>query len=62
MRIALLLALIFMGLGWTVERSGRVSAAEAWILFLAGIFFWASGLGEILWVLIDGVFHAIGGH
>ncbi len=61
MRIALLLALIFLALGWTIERYGRVSAAEAWILFLAGIFFWASGLGEILWVLIDGVFHAIGG-
>jgi hypothetical protein len=57
-----MLALIFMGLGWTVERSGRVSVAEAWILFLAGVFFWASGLGAILWVLVDGVYHAVGGH
>lgn len=56
-----MLALIFLGLSWTVERSGRVSAAEAWILFLAGVFFWSSGLGVILWVLVDGVFHAVEG-
>jgi hypothetical protein len=61
MTSVLLLALVFLALGWLIERSGRVSAAEAWILFLAGVFFWASGLGVILWVLVNGVFHAAGG-
>jgi len=56
------LALVFMALGLVVERSRRVSAAESWILFLAGVFFWSSGIGASLWVLADGVFHAVGGH
>lgn len=61
MKSVLLLALVLMALAWLIERSGRVSAAEAWILFLAGVLFWASGLGVILWVLVDGVFHTVGG-
>ena len=56
------LALIFMVLAFMVERGRRVSAAEAWILFLAGVLFWASGIGASIWVLIDSVFHAVGGH
>ncbi len=56
------LALIFMVLALLVERGRRVSAAEAWILFLAGVLFWASGIGASIWVLIDGIFHAVGGH
>lgn len=56
------MALIFMVLALLVERGRRVSAAEAWILFLAGVLFWASGIGASIWVLIDGIFHAVGGH
>jgi hypothetical protein len=55
------LAVIFLGLALVVERSRRVSAAESWILFLAGIFFWASGIGSSIWALLDGIYHAIGG-
>ena len=55
------LALIFMVLAFMVERGRRVSAAEAWILFLAGVLFWASGIGASLWVLLDGIYHAVGG-
>ena len=62
MDVVIILALIFMILGLMVERSRRVSAVEAWSLFLAGVLFWASGIGAAVWVLIDGVFHAIGGH
>ncbi|HZU57141.1 MAG TPA: hypothetical protein VFA06_14820 [Actinocrinis sp.] len=56
------LALIFMVLAFMVERGRRVTAVEAWILFLAGVLFWASGIGASIWVLIDSVFHAVGGH
>ena len=56
------LTVIFFVLSVLVERSRRVSAAEAWILFLAGVLFWASGIGASIWVLIDSVFHAVGGH
>jgi hypothetical protein len=56
------LALIFMALGLVVERSRRVSAAESWILFLAGVFFWSSGIGSSLWVLVDAVYQTIRGH
>ena len=55
------LAVIFFVLALMVERSRRVSAAEAWILFLAGVLFWASGIGASIWVLIDSIYHAIGG-
>ena len=55
------LAVIFFLLAQTVERSRRVSAAEAWILFLAGVLFWASGIGASVWVLIDSIYHAMGG-
>lgn len=55
------LALIFLVLGFMVERGRRVTAVEAWILFLAGVLFWASGIGASIWVLIDSVFHAVGG-
>ena len=54
------LALIFMALAFVVERGRRVSAAESWILFLAGVLFWASGIGASIWVLIDSVFRAVG--
>jgi hypothetical protein len=54
------LAVIFLVLALLVERSRRVSAAEAWILFLAGVLFWASGIGASLWVLLDGMYHAMG--
>lgn len=56
------LAVIFFVLALMIERSRRVSAAEAWILFLAGVLFWASGIGASVWLLIDGIFHAMGGH
>jgi fucose permease len=56
------LALIFMALGLVVARSRRVSAAESWILFLAGVFFWASGIGSSLWVLVDAIYHTLRGH
>ena len=57
------LAVIFFVLALLVERSRRVSAAEAWILFLAGVLFWASGIGASVWVLLDGIYHALeGGH
>ena len=55
------LAVVFFVLAFMVERSRRVSAAEAWILFLAGVLFWASGIGAAVWVLVDGVYHAVGG-
>jgi hypothetical protein len=55
--IIMVLALVFLALGWVTERSGQVNAVEAWILFLAGVFFWASGLGAVLWGLIDGLYH-----
>ncbi|MGH3632023.1 MAG: hypothetical protein ACRDRL_31855 [Sciscionella sp.] len=55
------LAVIFFVLALVVERSRRVSAAESWILFLAGVLFWASGIGAAVWVLLDSVYHAIGG-
>ena len=61
MNVVMVLALVFAGLGWVTERSGRVSPLEAWILFLAGVFFWASGIGTILWVLVNGIYHAVGG-
>jgi hypothetical protein len=59
--VVVTLALIFMVLAFMAERGRRVSAAEAWILFLAGVLFWASGIGASIWVLIDSVFHAVGG-
>jgi len=59
--VVLVLALVFIVLGFMVERSGGVSAAEAWILFLAGVLFWASGIGASVWQLIDAVYHALGG-
>ncbi len=55
------LAVIFFVLALLVERSRRVSAAEAWILFLAGLLFWASGIGASVWLLVDSVYHAMGG-
>lgn len=55
------LAVFFLGLGLLVGRSRRVSSGEAWILFLAGVFFWASGIGASLWVLVDSVYRAVGG-
>jgi hypothetical protein len=55
------LAVIFLVLAAVVGRSRRVSAAESWIMFLAGVFFWASGIGPSLWVLLDGIYHAVGG-
>ena len=55
------LSVIFFVLALIVERSRRVSAAEAWILFLAGVLFWASGIGASVWVLLDSIYHAIGG-
>ena len=57
MNIVMVLALVFLALGWITERSGQVNAVEAWILFLAGVFFWASGLGSVLWGLLYGVYH-----
>jgi hypothetical protein len=59
--VVVTLAVIFFVLALMVERSRRVSAAEAWILFLAGILFWASGIGASVWVLIDSIYHAMGG-
>ncbi len=56
------LFLIFAALGVVVERSRRVSAAESWILFLAGVFFWSSGIGAALWALADGIYQTIRGH
>jgi hypothetical protein len=55
------LAVIFFVLALIVERSRRVSAAEAWILFLAGVLFWASGIGSSVWVLLDSIYRAMGG-
>ncbi len=55
------LAVIFFVLALIVERSRRVSAAEAWILFLAGVLFWASGIGSSVWLLLDSIYHAMGG-
>ena len=55
------LAVVFFVLALLVERSRRVSAAEAWILFLAGVLFWASGIGASVWVLVDSIYHAVGG-
>ena len=55
------LSVIFFVLALMVERSRRVSAAEAWILFLAGVLFWASGIGASVWVLLDSIYHAMGG-
>lgn len=55
------LAVIFLALGFLVERSRRVSPAESWIMFLAGLLFWASGIGSSVWVLLDSVYHAMGG-
>jgi hypothetical protein len=59
--VVITLAVIFLVLAGVVGRSRRVSAAESWILFLAGVFFWASGIGSSLWVLLDTIYHAIGG-
>ena len=59
--MVVILAVIFFVLALVVERSRRVSAAEAWILFLAGVLFWASGIGASVWVLLDSVYRAMGG-
>ena len=59
--LVMTLAVVFMALGWLVSRNRRTSVAEQWVMFLAGVFFWASGIGQALWVLVDGVFHAMGG-
>lgn len=55
------LTVIFFILSVLVERSRRVSAAEAWILFLFGVLFWASGIGASVWLLLDSIYHAMGG-
>jgi hypothetical protein len=60
--LVMTLAVIFMVLAWMVERNRRVSVAEAWILFLAGVLFWASGIGTVLWVLVNGIYRTMGGH
>jgi hypothetical protein len=60
--VVMVLALVLGVLGVITERSGRVSPAEAWILFLAGVFFMASGLGAVLWGLVDGLYHLTAGH
>lgn len=62
MNVVMVLALVFLVLGWITERSGQANPVEAWILFLAGVFFWASGLGVVLWGLIDGLYHLARGH
>ena len=59
--LVMTLAIIFLVLAFLVTRNRRTSAAEHWVMFLAGLFFWASGIGTVLWVLVDGVFHAVGG-
>jgi hypothetical protein len=59
--VVVTLAVVFFVLALLVERSRRVSAAEAWIMFLAGALFWASGIGASPWVLVDSVYHAMGG-
>lgn len=61
MNIVLILALVFMVLGFMVERSGGVSAAEAWILFLAGNLCWGSGIGASVWQLVDAIYRTLGG-
>lgn len=58
--MVVILAVIFFVLALLVERSRRVSAAEAWILFLAGVLFWASGIGSSAWALLDGIYRAMG--
>lgn len=57
MSVVIVLALVFMALAWVTERSGRVNPVEAWVLFLAGVFFWSSGIGRILWAVLDGIYH-----
>jgi hypothetical protein len=59
--MVVVLAVVFLVLALIVERSRRVSAAEAWILFLAGVLFWASGIGSSVWALLDGIYRAVGG-
>lgn len=52
---------LFMALGWMVERSGRISALDAWIVFLAGFFLGGTGVGTVLTQIFQTIANAIGG-
>lgn len=52
---ATVIAITFMVLAWMVARNRRSSTAEGVIMFLAGLFFWSSGIGSLLWVVTDGI-------
>lgn len=49
------IALAFMVLSFMVWRNKKSSAAESAILFMAGLLFWASGIGTLFWVVTDGI-------
>jgi hypothetical protein len=51
--VVLALTAALCSVAWLMERNGHATAAEAWVFFLAGVFFWASGVGSVFWVLID---------
>jgi uncharacterized protein (TIGR03382 family) len=57
--VVILLAAVFMVLAWMAERNQRTSSVEAWVMFLAGLFFWSSGIGLLLWVVADGLWHEV---
>lgn len=57
--VVVILAAVFLALAWMVERNRRASSAEAWVMFLAGLFFWSSGIGILLWVVVDGLWHEV---
>ena len=49
------IAIAFMVLSFMVWRNKKSSAAESAILFMAGLLFWASGIGTLFWVVTDGI-------
>jgi hypothetical protein len=57
--VVVILAAVFLALAWMVERNRRASPAEAWVMFLTGLFFWSSGIGILLWVVADGLWHEV---
>jgi hypothetical protein len=52
---ATVVAITFMVLAWMVARNRRSSPAEAAVMFMAGLLFWSSGIGRLLWVVAQGI-------
>jgi hypothetical protein len=53
--------LLFGLLGWMIERSGRVTALDAWVFVLFGFYLGGTGLGTVVQNVVSTIINAVGG-